>query len=78
MERLHIATGSYINIWKDGVDVYLIVNEANDVDSDKIIKATTLLENILEHKNLQEVGWNNITTELEDIFPCGVHIVKRR
>lgn len=78
MERLHIATGSYINVWKDGVDIYFIINEANDVDNDKILEATTLLENALEHRNLQEVGWNNISTELEGIFPCGVHIVKRR
>ena len=78
MERLHIATGSYINVWKDGVDIYFIINEANDVNDDKIIKATTLLENVLEHRNLKEVGWNAIIVELENIFSCGVHIVKRR
>ena len=78
MERLRMTTGSYINIYKDGVDIYFIVHEANDVDNDKILEATTYLENLLEHRNLNEVGWNNITTELESIFPYGVHIVKRR
>ena len=78
MDRLHIATGSYINLWKDGVDVYLIINEANDVDDEKILKATTYLEDVLSHKNLKEVGWNLITEKLEDIFPYGVHTVKWR
>ena len=78
MERLHITSGHYINVCKDGVDIYFIINEANDVDNDKILEATTYIENYLAHKNLREVGFNIITTKLEDIFPYCVHIVKRR
>lgn len=78
MNDLNIATGSYINLWKDSTDIYLIINEPNDVDDDKILCATTYLENTLKGKDLNNVSWNNIKTVLEGIFPYGTHIVKAR
>lgn len=78
MRDIKIATGHYINIYGKGKDIYIIINEPNDVTSEMILKATTYLENTLEHRNLNEVGWNLITDKLEDIFPYGTHIVVRR
>ena len=78
MRDFDMATGSYINIWKDGADIYLIINEPNDVDDDKLLCATTYLENALKGKDLNKVPWNNIKTALEGIFPYGTHIVKAR
>ena len=79
MNKMKIATGHYINIYgKNGKDVYIIINEPNDVTNEMLIQATSYLENELEHRNLNEVGWNLITDKLEDIFPYGTHIVVRR
>lgn len=77
MERLQITIGTYINIYKGGEDIYLIINEANDVDNAKILEATTYLEDVLEYR-LKETKWDLITAKLENIFPYGVHIVRRR
>ena len=76
MNEIKIATGHYINIFDwNGMDIYVIINEANDVDDDKILCATTYLENTLRNRELTDVPWGNIKTVLGGTFPYGTHIV---
>ena len=76
MQKLIISTGAYINLMKD-LDMYVIVNEPNTVNDGLILKATTYLEDYLEGKQLINIDWNIIEQNLENIFPEGVHIVRK-
>lgn len=77
MQKLMISTGTYINLMKD-LDMYVIVNEGNTVDYDSILEATEYLEDFVEGKNLSDVNWSDVARKLEDIFPCGVHVVQKK
>lgn len=75
-----IATGQYINLYgKDGVDLFVIINEANGhVDDVKMIQASSYLEDVSAQYNLSEVNLEELELQLEErFFPYGVQIVKK-
>lgn len=78
MRELSITTGQYINVYKDGVDMYVIINEANGIVDDHIIRsATTYLENFAEKNDLNDFSKFDLEEKLEKYFKYGVHIIKK-
>lgn len=77
MQEVRISTGTYINLEKD-LDIYLIVNEGNTVNYNSILEATEYLEDFVKGKNFSDVNWSDVARKLEDIFPCGVHVVQKK
>lgn len=83
MNNLLIATGHYIEVSghnKSGnpYEVIILINEPNDVDNEKLIQATTIIEEMIGDKNRTEAPWNDISIKLDTIFPYGTDFEFRR
>lgn len=71
---MNITTGYYINFYESGgVDLYVIINEANDVSLEKICKA----EEYMEDKDLSSITNKELEDAMDRIFEYGVQIVRR-
>lgn len=64
---------------KDGVDLFVIINEANGhVDDVKMIQASSYLEDVSAQYNLSEVNLEELELQLEEkFFPYGVQVIKK-
>ena len=68
-----IATGSYINIYEEnGMDIFIIINEPNDVDMNIMRKATTWLEE-------NDIDTTDLALKLEEkFFKYGVQVIVKK
>ena len=74
-----IATGQYINLYgKDGVDLLILINEANgEINDRKMIEVTSFLEEVSAQYNLKDIDDKELGLELEDkYFAWGVQIFR--
>ena len=78
-EVAKIAAGQYINLYdKDGVDLFVIINEGNGINQETIRSAVSYLEEVSAQYNLNDVSNSDIKEELEDnFFPYGVQIIRK-
>lgn len=76
--KVKIATGHYINAYgKDGVDLFVIIHEANTCDDSTILRATAWLEDVLEINNVNDIDNGELELLLEKFFPYGVSVYRR-
>lgn len=74
-----VATGQYVNLFgKDGVDLVVLINEANGVINDrKMIEVTSYLEEVSAQYDLNDIKDEELSKELEDrYFEWGVQIFR--
>ena len=73
-----ISVNKYINLWdKDNVDIFIIINEANDTNDQIMKNAISFMEEVSAEYNLNEISNKDIEEEMERFFPYGVQIIRK-
>ena len=67
--RTHFSVGTYINLYDDDKEIWVMINESNDVTDQMILEAEEIIKMYFEKMEL-----TNMREALEEIFEMGVQI----
>ena len=69
-KETHFTVGSYINLYDDEKEVWVIINEGNgELSYNQVRKAESIMEKYFEKMELRKMK-----EELEEVFEFGIQI----